>query len=241
MKNTYKIDNIYSPEFVKDLFNRMSGSYERMNYITSFGFSIRWRTQFLMPFITTNEKIEVIDLLTGMGETWGAIRHKFPNANISALDFSEEMLKSAKSKSEKYYQSRINLIQENVLNSKLPSKHFDIVICAFGLKTFNAQQLKMLATEVKRILKDGGQFSFIEVSSPKNIVLKAFYGFYLKQVIPIIGKLLLGNPTEYKMLWKYTEKFVNAQEATEIFNSSGLEIKYNSYFYDCATGFSGRK
>lgn len=39
--------NIYDPQFVKNLFNTMSGSYERMNYITSFGFSIRWRKQFL--------------------------------------------------------------------------------------------------------------------------------------------------------------------------------------------------
>lgn len=46
------MENIYDPEFVKGLFNRMSNSYERMNFITSFGFSIRWRRQFLKHFIS---------------------------------------------------------------------------------------------------------------------------------------------------------------------------------------------
>ena len=40
-------NNIYNPEYVQTLFDKMSQSYERMNYITSFGFSIRWRHQFL--------------------------------------------------------------------------------------------------------------------------------------------------------------------------------------------------
>ncbi|MES1181160.1 MAG: class I SAM-dependent methyltransferase, partial [Flavobacterium sp.] len=106
-------NNIYNSEFVKGLFNRMSSSYERMNYITSFGFTIRWRKQFLEPFQPTTDKIEIIDLLTGMGETWGAVRTKFPNAKITALDFSTEMLKSAKSKSEKHFDNNIILLQQD--------------------------------------------------------------------------------------------------------------------------------
>lgn len=162
------IDNIYSPEFVKGLFNRMSSSYERMNYLTSFGFSIRWRTQFLDPLTQTEQKIEIIDLLTGMGETWKSVKKKFPNANLSALDFSEEMIKNAKNKSERHFGNEVTLLEQDVLDSGLPSNHFDIVICAFGLKTFNNEQLKVLATETKRILKVGGQFSLLKFQNRKT-------------------------------------------------------------------------
>ena len=86
-----------------------------------------------------------------------------------------------------------------------------------------------------------GQFSFIEVSKPENKILKLFYGFYLGQVIPVLGRLLLGNPEEYKMLWKYTNKFNNAKQATEIFSKVGLQTNFSSYFYGCATGFYGEK
>lgn len=48
-----------------------------MNFITSFGFSIRWRRQFLDPLKPTKQKVEIIDLLTGMGETWNATKKNF--------------------------------------------------------------------------------------------------------------------------------------------------------------------
>lgn len=234
-------DNIYNPDFVKGLFNRMSGSYERVNYITSFGFSIRWRRQFINRIPATDEKIEVIDLLTGMGENWESVRRIFPNANISSLDFSEEMIKRAELKNKKHFNNRILVLQQDILQNKLPSNYYDIVICAFGLKTFDHEQLKTLALETNRILKPGGKFSFVEVSKPDNFILKFFYGFYLGSIIPILGRLFQGDPTAYEMLWQYTEKFVNAKSVTEIFRNVGLTANYNSYFFGCASGFSGYK
>lgn len=98
-----------------------------------------------------------------------------------------------------------------------------------------------MAEETKRILKQGGQFSFVEISKPNNKVLMIFYSFYLGKVIPILGKLLLGNLEEYEMLWQYTNKFKNARTAAEIFKQAGLKTNFNSYFYGCATGFYGTK
>mgnify|MGYP001269899166 CR=1 FL=1 len=234
-------NNIYNPAFVKELFNRMSSSYERMNFITSFGFSIRWRKQFLNSFNPTKEKVEIIDFLTGMGETWSAIKNIMPNSNITVLDFSEGMLKYAEQKSRDKFNNEIIILHQDILQNQLPSNYFDFVTCSFGLKTFNDEQISILADETKRILKQDGQFSFVEVSKPNNKMLKILYGFYLGKVIPILGKLLLGNPSEYKMLWEYTERFGNAKNAAEIFTKTGLKVEFQSYFYGCATGFSGKK
>lgn len=233
--------NIYNPEFVKGLFNRMSKSYERTNYITSFGFSIRWRTQFLKAFPASDEKVEIIDLMTGMGETWQATKHRFPNSNLTVLDFSEGMLKYAKQKSKTRFQDKITILQQDILQNHLPSEHFDYVTCAFGLKTFNAEQIDILAGEIKRILKNGGHLSFIEVSEPNNKVLRFFYGFYLGKVVPLLGKLLLGDPDEYRMLWKYTRQYSNSAGAAKIFADKGFNISYKSYFLGCASGFHGQK
>lgn len=234
-------NNIYNPEYVKGLFNKMSRSYERMNFLTSFGFSIRWRRQFLQSFNQTNHKAEIIDLMTGMGETWTATKNILPNSNLTVLDFSDGMLKYAKQKSKSKFNNEIKVLQQNILNNELASNHYDFVTCAFGLKTFNAEQLKVLAQETNRILKKGGQFSFIEVSKPKNKLLKILYGFYLGQIIPKLGRLLLGNPEEYKMLWQYTKKFENSKKAMKFFEEAGLKTNFSSYFYGCATGFYGTK
>lgn len=226
---------------MSELFNRMSGSYERVNYLTSFGFSIRWRYQLLKKIKQQHEAHEVIDLMTGMGETWSSIFHHFPNANLTALDFSSGMLSHAASRNEKHYLQKVQLVQADLLSQTLPANHYDVVICAFGLKTFNQDQLSLLANEIKRILKPGGQFSFIEISKPDHEILRLLYQFYMKHIIPLLGKLLLGNPAEYRMLWYYTNQFVNAKSTCELFKEAGLNVTYHSYFYGCSTGFSGVK
>lgn len=234
-------NNIYNPLYVKELFNRMSSSYERMNYITSFGFSIRWRKQLIASLQPQTNQVEIIDLLTGMGETWVAIKRKIPNSNLTALDFSEGMLNYAKKKNKNFFNNEIKVLHQDILHNELPSNHFDYVTCAFGLKTFNSEHLHLLALETKRILKPGGSFYFIEVSKPKNKLLKNLYGFYLGQVIPILGRLFLGNPKEYRMLWKYVTNFDNAETAIEIFRNADLKTNFISYFFGCATGFTGKK
>lgn len=234
-------EDIYQPAYVRGLFDRMSASYERMNYLTSFGFSIRWRRQFLQSIPATEERVEIIDLLTGMGETWGAMKKRFPQAKLTVLDFSEGMLKYAQRKSWDQFNDEVVLLQQDVLQNQLPGGHFDVVSCAFGLKTFNPAQLQVLALETKRILKPGGRFTFVEVSKPEGRVLNALYGLYLGRAIPVLGRLLLGGPEEYRMLWLYTSKFRNAREAAQIFQGVGLATQFTSYFHGCATGFHGVK
>lgn len=61
----------------------MSGSYERMNYITSFGFSIRWRKQFLNKLGKSEQPLEVIDLLSGLGENRTFLKKIFQIQNFT--------------------------------------------------------------------------------------------------------------------------------------------------------------
>lgn len=229
--------DIYEPEFVKKLFNEMSSSYERMNFITSFGFSIIWRKQFINKLVSSNSELHVIDLLSGLGENWRFLMKKYPNAKFTALDFSEEMVNKSKVNAPK----KFNVIQQDILKHNLLEKEFDIVTCAFGLKTFNDDQLDCLAKTVHHILKDDGGFTFIEISSPKHKLLLRLYRFYLGSVIPILGKLFLGNPNDYKMLWTYTENFGDTKKVKEIFENNNLNVKFHRYFFGCATGISGNK
>lgn len=109
------------------------------------------------------------------------------------------------------------------------------------MKTFNEEQLNIIAKEVHRILKPNGKFSFVEVSKPKNKVLLFFYSFYLGKIIPILGKIFLGNPEDYKMLWIYTSKFQSSENVKDIFEKHGLEVKIDKYFGGCASGLNGKK
>lgn len=231
--------DIYDPEFVKKLFNQMSASYEKMNYITSFGFSIRWRKQFLRKLMQNNGSIKVIDLLSGLGENWSYLVKKFPNADFYALDFSEEMIQNSRKKNAQKLNNRFTILNQNLLEANLEPNQFDVVTCAYGLKTFNEAQLEQMAKVLSSILKPNGAFSFVEVSKPDNRFLYFFYSLYIGKIIPILGKLFLGNPQDYKMLWIYTEEFKNCQEVANIFEKHNLQVNFDAYFLVARPEFQG--
>jgi len=184
------VKEIYEPKFVEELFDKMSSSYSRMNYITSFGFSERWRRQ-CVEELNIQEGAIVVDLMTGMGECWKYIL-KEENAvkKLIALDFSKEMIKKANQNKLKYKKQSIEIRKENVFANGIKNESADYVISGFGLKTFNENQLKKLAIEINRILKQNGEFSLIDVSVPEGKLLKIGYMFYLKKIIPILDFIL---------------------------------------------------
>lgn len=235
------MQNIYDSKYVEELFDKMSASYDRMNYITSFGFSSVWRKQCLKHIDLSNSSV-IVDLMSGMGECWKPITKRAPSdTELIALDFSGEMIKHSKNKVSTINLKKITLLKEDVFNNSIESEKADCVISGFGLKTFSSSQLNDLAKEIQRILKPDGQFSLIDVSVPSNKILKFFYLFYLKKVIPILGWIFLGNPTTYKMLGIYTEKFQNSKEAKRIFEQYNFEVEYVEYFFGCASGIKGKK
>lgn len=235
------MNSLYDPAFVENLFDDMSASYDRMNYVTSFGFSEVWRKQCARQLDIQPGKTTV-DLMTGMGECWHHIlRDSSDSSRLIALDFSTEMIRRAAAKKSKIGNREIEILKENVFENSIPDHCADYVISGFGLKTFNEEQLNCLAAEINRILKPGGRFSLIDVSVPPNPVLKLFYLFYLKRVIPFLGRVFLGNPETYRMLGVYTEAFQNARQVEAVFRKHAFEVAYLEYFFGCASGIKGRK
>lgn len=236
-----KMNDIYDTKYVEELFDEMAKSYEKVNYVTSFGFSKRWRRQFVKNAAIEAETV-VCDLMCGMGECWSAIFKKMSeNSKLIALDLSGGMLSGAIKRKTKYPNHSISISKQNALENNLENDFADTVVSAFGIKTFSDEQKEILASEIWRILKSNGTFSLIEVSVPSNTFLKPLYMFYLKTIIPLIGLIFLGNPDNYKMLGVYTEKFGNCQRMKEILENQGFLVNYHNYFFGCATGLSGKK
>lgn len=232
---------IYDSDYVEKLFDEMARTYERVNYLSSFGFSHRWRKQFIQK-IQPQAGMVVCDLMCGMGECWSSIApYLAPHGRLISLDLSQAMLQGAKKQTAKYPQLDIQIIKDNALTNQLPDESVDYVICGFGLKTFTPEQQDVLAAQIQRILKPQGRFSLIEVSVPTGWLFQGLYMFYLKKVIPLVGGILLGNPENYRMLGIYTENFKNCQHMRSVLSHHGLEVSYHPYFYGCATGVSGFK
>ncbi|HEX2756523.1 MAG TPA: class I SAM-dependent methyltransferase, partial [Candidatus Limnocylindrales bacterium] len=182
----------------------MSGSYERTNLITSFGFSRRWRLQ-AVGRLDLRAGDAVHDWMTGMGEGWSPILDRVGGpGRLVAVDLSAGMLGHARRRLERHPDGRVEVIEGDLLELGLPSASADAVVCLFGVKTLSVPDRARFAAELARVLRPGGRYSLIEVSVPGWPPLRLAYLFYLKRVIPILGRILLGNPENYRMLGVYT-------------------------------------
>lgn len=233
--------DIYSETYVRSLFDEMSRTYGYTNIISSFGFNARWRSRCVRQIPIAPSTV-VCDMMSGTGECWRPITAALgPEGTIVALDFSAAMCRGARTRRTSYPHTSIEVLEEDGLNSSLPDSSVDSIVSVFGLKTFNDVQQRAFAREMARILKPGGFLSLLEISVPSATLLRVPYMFYLKRVIPVVGRLLLGNPDNYRMLGVYTERFGDCRRMEEHVRDAGLEATPSRYFFGCATGVWGQK
>lgn len=235
----------YRDEFVQELFNEMSRTYGVVNVISSFGFAVRWRTQCIHQARVQPGDC-VVDLMSGMGELWPTISRRLAaRGSITGIDFSRGMVDKSKPVSERlrsrHTSLRIEAKLDDALHSSLADQSADVVTCSFGLKTLTPVQRQSLAREVYRILKPGGRFSFVEISVPPSQLLQVPYLFYLRSIVPLIGKILLGNPDNYRMLGRYTTAFQNSSSFAADCTAAGLDAQLHPLFFGCATSVTGTR
>lgn len=232
--------DIYSPDYVAGLFDRMAATYGVVNYLSSFGFTERWRRQCVKEIDWREDVREGYDLMSGMGECWHLIQER-ARVKITGIDISPTMVEKSQRQLSRQPHAVIDVKLGNALESGLPSGSADFIVAAFGLKTFSRFQLDQLAGEMYRLLRPGGQFSLIEVSRPRLRLLRWLFMFYLLHIIPLIGKYLIGDPLSYHMLGVYTNRFGNCQDFCDQLKKRGFLVEMKSYFFGCATGVVGRK
>nr|WP_291984925.1 class I SAM-dependent methyltransferase [Luteitalea sp.] len=206
--------------------------------MSSFGFTVRWRNQVVADLPLSSTTV-VVDLMSGMGELWRSLAPQLSStARLIGIDFSEEMTQRAP----RDWPFELEVRVADVLDGGASSPPLaDVVVSSFGLKTFDRDQQTLLATRVAETLRPGGAFSFIEMSVPRSGLLRAIDMAYIKGVIPLVGRVLLGNPECYRMLGIDTEAFGDATHVAECLRRADLRATYSSYFFGCATGVKGIK
>jgi len=227
----------YDTESVRALFDEMAATYGPVNVISSFGFCVRWRHQAIAD-LNLESAESVVDLMSGMGELWRSLARALPvSARVLAVDISPEMARRA-ARGQPF---ALDVQLGDVLTMDLPAASADVVVSSFGVKTFDREQQRLLARTVAHLLRPGGRYSFIEISVPPFAPLRVLYMFYMKYVIPFIGRICLGNPSNYRILGIYTEAFGDVAHFRTCLADAGLEALQVSYFFGCATGVRGRK
>ena len=146
----------------------------------TFGFDKSWRRQ-----AAENLKLgNVLDLGSGTGASY----YDLKKYNVVALDPDESMLSLNK------FEKKVVGKSENL---PFDDNYFDNIFCCFVLR--NVESIDNTFNEVRRVLKKDGKFILLDMSRPRNNVLKQFHKIGTYIVLHLIGLVTL-NLKEYRFL-----------------------------------------
>lgn len=107
------------------------------------------------------EKLKILDIGAGNGMLTELILSEFPNAMVTMLDFSAEMLESAEAIFEQKQISldNINFVVKNFITDDLPNEKYDLIISSYALHHIReVDDLKCVYLKIARALKKDGTF-----------------------------------------------------------------------------------
>jgi len=190
-------------EEVRSMFASISGKYDLVNSVLSFGIHHRWRTK-AVAWSKAKPGEAVLDCATGTGDLALAFKKAVgEQGRVLGTDFCAEMMTTAPEKAAKAGYV-IDFEVADVLNLPYPDQSFDISSISFGIR--NTDDPVQCLREMARVLRPGGRVVVLEFGQPKGF-LKGPYTFYQKYWMPLVGGLLSGNRKAYVYLPETSSAF----------------------------------
>ena len=224
------------------MFGKIAGRYDFLNHLLSLGIDHYWRWR-TVRIVAPQGSLPILDVCTGTGDLALAYdRAAGRNTPIVAGDFCLEMLEIGKKKSVKVgADSRIEFIEADAQALPVASDTFQIVCVAFGLR--NVADIDRGLAEMTRACAPGGRVAVLEFSTPTWQPFKGIYGWYFRNVLPRIGRLVARESGDaYEYLPTSVGEFPQGEALAERMRAAGLSaIKWYPLTLGVATLYVGQK
>lgn len=209
-------------EQVEEMFDNIAPSYDRLNHIISFNLDRIWRRR-VVRIVERAKAARVMDIATGTGDLAITMAKHLPSTQILGVDLSEEMLGVARVKVAKRGMSdRIELVKGDAENiAMVGDGAMDAVTVAFGVRNF--ENLERGLREIHRTLREGGTFVVLELSVPKNRLIRWFYAQYSHRILPGIGAMISKDKKAYIYLPESIDEFPAPERFAEILKGVGFK------------------
>lgn len=235
----YKNSTLGKKEQVTKMFDTISGNYDNLNRVISFGIDTKWRKKVLQIVSKSNPKT-ILDIATGTGDL-AILMAQTKAEKIIGLDISAGMLEVGKKKiSARNLSDTIELILGDSENLPFEDNYFDAITVAFGVRNF--ENLEKGLAEILRVLKPNGVFVILETSVPEKTPYKQGYAFYTKNILPLIGKLFSKDNVAYGYLSESASVFPYGEALNNILRKIGfIDVVAMPQTFGVATIYSASK
>ncbi|NRA92082.1 MAG: bifunctional demethylmenaquinone methyltransferase/2-methoxy-6-polyprenyl-1,4-benzoquinol methylase UbiE [Psychroserpens sp.] len=215
----YKDSDLNKKQQVAQMFDNISGEYDGLNRVISFGIDIKWRNK-VVDIVAQTKPVNILDIATGTGDL--AINLAKTSAEkIIGLDISTGMLEVGRKKiNQKQLSNKIEMVVGDSENLPFEENTFDAITVAFGVRNF--ETLEKGLAEIYKVLKPNGIFVILETSVPTKTPYKQGYNFYTKYILPTIGKIFSKDRSAYSYLSESASVFPFGEALNNILRKIGF-------------------
>lgn len=204
---------------VEQMFDSIAPAYDFMNRAMTLGID-RWWRRVAVKMVKRTKPRRILDVATGTGDFAIDLYRKIQPENVFGIDLSQGMLDVAKRKIEKLkLQDVVTVQQGDCLALPFKDGEFDAVTVAFGVRNF--EHLLEGYKQMSRVLRSGGMLCVIELSTPRNRVVRWFYDIYTLHIIPWIGALKSHDRSAYLYLPKSIAAVPQGDDMLAIMREAG--------------------
>ena len=223
---------------IQHMFDDVAPTYDFLNHLLSLGIDNYWRSRTASRarrLVEGNPEPDILDVATGTGDLAHAMSKKIPDARVTGMDLSPEMLTIAKKK-----YPGIRFDKGYAENLPYDDDSFDIVSAGFGVRNF--EDLPGGLREFHRVLKPGGYALIIEPMIPRNPLMRQLYLIYFKNVLPKIARMFSKSSFAYDYLPHSVESFPQDEEFISILRKAGFDaVDYCPMTFEISILYLARK
>lgn len=223
------------------MFDRIAHRYDLLNRTLSLGQDVVWRNR-VTGHLPDFSGQHILDLATGTGDQLISIFENSERVKSGiGIDMAEKMLELGRPKLAKRNLDRaITLQTGNAAEIPFPEDTFHAVTISFGIR--NVSDVPQSLREMQRVLKPGGRAIILEFSLPKNQILRRFYLFYFRHILPRVGGFISGDSYAYRYLNETVESFPYGEAFCQLLREAGFsDVKMTPLTFGIATIYQGDK
>ena len=202
------------------MFDRIAGRYDLLNHLLSANVDKRWR-RIVAQNLPDGTDLRVLDLACGTADQLLSL---YQSGRVTAgigLDLAESMLAIGRNKiATRGLDESLVLKTGNAEDIPFEDEQFDAASISFGIR--NMVDVMQALTEMNRVVKPHGRALILEFSLPVNRLLRPLYLFYLRRILPGLGRLISGDSAAYRYLNETIETFPYGDEFCRMMRLAGF-------------------
>jgi demethylmenaquinone methyltransferase / 2-methoxy-6-polyprenyl-1,4-benzoquinol methylase len=208
---------------VDDVFRSVAHRYDLMNDLMSFGLHRAWKDALVTAVNPPKGRpFSLLDIAGGTGDVALRVIAAGDEATRATVcDINADMLAIGRERVvARALDGVVSFTEANAEALPFPDKSFDAVTVAFGIR--NVPRIEAALAEAFRVLKIGGRFLCLEFSAVDVPGLGTLYELYSSNVIPALGRAVVGDGESYRYLVESIRRFPKPPEFAAMLEAAGF-------------------